>query len=425
MSIVHTAADPLERFIPISRQEIQDDLLQLPLQNVAELPLLNDFCQLIVALYHFNFHQLSEQLKRHYQPFNPDTDIITKQILSPSQLQQEQQQFIELISKLLNHANYEQFSKPALETAITDGTGQHGLAVTVDLDDYEAMLAFYRGSATQVSEKRTWKTLFLWRQRCEVPIYKRVIAVLKFKPIQQRIQELVAQGRTDAQAKRWVRKSRANLPEEMVNNQIFLKLFKNVPRLDIEVLFPNQQIRFKLFDKIRLALTGGGGTIGGIVATVTKLAVALNPVAIATAFAGLAVIIVRQVMGFFNLHTKYMMQLSRNLYFHNLDNNLGVVSHLVDAAEEEECKEAILAYYFLHTQREQHFTQTQLDQTIENYLREKYGIAIDFEVTDGVRKLRELGLLREQPNGELHVVDLAKACELLDTQWDNFFQYHH
>jgi hypothetical protein len=197
-----------------------------------------------------------------------------------------------------------------------------------------------------------------------------------------------------------------------------------VPRLDIEVLFPNQQVRLKLFDKIRLAVTGGGGTIGGIVATVTKLAVTLNPMAIAVAFAGLAAIIARQVMGFFNLHTKYLMQLSRNLYFHNLDNNLGVVGHLVDAAEEEECKEAILAYYFLHTQCDQYFTQVQLDQTIENYLREKYGIAIDFEVADGVRKLRELGLLVAQTDGRLQVVDLAQACELLDTQWDNFFQYH-
>jgi hypothetical protein len=421
---MHTATDPLERFIPISREEIQNDLLQLPLKNIEEQSLFNDFCQLIVALYHFNFHRLAEQLKQHYQPFNPDTDIISKQTFSPSQLQHKQQQFIELVSKLLNHANYEQFSKPTLEAAIADGVGEHGLSVTVDLDDYEAMLAFYRGSVTQILEKRTWKTLFLWKQRCEIPIYKRVIAVLKFKPIEHRVKELIAQGQTEAQARRWVRKSRANLPDEIVDNHIFLKLFKNVPRLDIEVLFPNQQVRLKLFDKIRLAVTGGGGTIGGIVATVTKLAVTLNPMAIAVAFAGLAAIIARQVMGFFNLHTKYLMQLSRNLYFHNLDNNLGVVGHLVDAAEEEECKEAILAYYFLHTQCDQYFTQVQLDQTIENYLREKYGIAIDFEVADGVRKLRELGLLVAQTDGRLQVVDLAQACELLDTQWDNFFQYH-
>jgi len=165
--------------------------------------------------------------------------------------------------------------------------------------------------------------------------------------------------------------------------------------------------------------------VGGIVITVSKVAAAaLNPWAIATAFAGLAVIIFRQVMGIFNLRTKYMMRLSRNLYFHNLDNNLGVVGHLVDAAEEEECKEAMLAYYFLHTYQDVDYNQGQLDQAIEMYLREKYGVRIDFEVVDGLRKLRELSLLLEQPGGILKVVDLTRACELIDAQWDNFFQYH-
>ena len=38
-----------------------------------------------------------------------------------------------------------------------------------------------------------------------------------------------------------------------------------------------------------------------------------------------------------------------NLYFRNLVNNTGVFYSLIDAAEEEESKEAFLAYYFLHT----------------------------------------------------------------------------
>ena len=44
-----------------------------------------------------------------------------------------------------------------------------------------------------------------------------------------------------------------------------------------------------------------------------------------------------------------MKALADSLYFKNLDNNAGVFHHLVDAAEEEEFKEAVLAYYFLLT----------------------------------------------------------------------------
>ena len=42
-----------------------------------------------------------------------------------------------------------------------------------------------------------------------------------------------------------------------------------------------------------------------------------------------------------------MKTLADNLYFKNLDNNTCVFHRLIDATEEEENKEVILAYYFL------------------------------------------------------------------------------
>ncbi len=116
-----------------------------------------------------------------------------------------------------------------------------------------------------------------------------------------------------------------------------------------------------------------------------------------------------------------MMVLSRNLYFHNMNNNVGVINYLIDMAEEEEGKEAILAYYFLHTRRDQNYTEEELDREIENYIQDKYGIAIDFEVDDGVRKLREEGILIEQEGGILKVLDLHETCVRLDKKWDDFF----
>jgi hypothetical protein len=181
-------------------------------------------------------------------------------------------------------------------------------------------------------------------------------------------------------------------------------------------------VRLKLFDKIKLAITGGGGTIFGIFTTIGKVvAAATNPILLIGAFVGLIGIIVRQIMNIFNQRTKYMMTLSRNLYFHNLDNNFGVMNYLIDMAEEEEGKEAILAYYFLYSQSDKDYTKEDLDREIESYLREKYGADIDFEVEDGVRKLREDGILTEQEGGVLKVLDLHDTSVILDQQWDNFF----
>ncbi|RKZ36332.1 MAG: hypothetical protein DRQ41_14645, partial [Gammaproteobacteria bacterium] len=171
-----------------------------------------------------------------------------------------------------------------------------------------------------------------------------------------------------------------------------------------------------------LSITGGGGTIGGIWTTVTKVTVAaVSPVTLAFAFAGLIGVIFRQIMNIFTQRDKYMMVLSRNLYFHNLDNNVGVMNFLIDMAEEEEDKEAILAYYFLHSHRDKNYTQEKLDSAIESYIQDKYGLAIDFEVEDGLRKLRQEGILIEEEGGILKVLDLQKACTCLDEQWDAFF----
>ncbi|OAD19640.1 conserved hypothetical protein, membrane [Candidatus Thiomargarita nelsonii] len=313
----------------------------------------------------------------------------------------------------------------------------YGLNVWVDLDEFEKLVVYFRGSAMRVDHKRTWQSLFLSKKAIEIPIYKRLFLLLKFKTEDQRVDELLKKWEADnpesdpetknkfeKKIRKQVQKSRQNLPEGLSEEQVFLKLFKDLPRTDLEMLFPNQEVRLKLFDKIKLAITGGGGTLFGIFTTIGKVvAAAANPVLLIGAFVGLIAIIVRQIMNIFNQRTKYMMTLSRNLYFHNLDNNVGVMNYLIDLAEEEEGKEAILAYFFLHTHADENFTKEKLDRKIEGYLKSKYGTDIDFEVDDGIRKLREEGILREEEGGILKVLDLQAASAILDKQWDNFFNF--
>ena len=65
---------------------------------------------------------------------------------------------------------------------------------------------------------------------------------------------------------------------------------------------------------------------------------------------------------------KYQGTLVTNLYFNSLDNNQGVIHHLIDQAEEEECKEALLAYHFLLTEPEAGRDEATLDARIERFL---------------------------------------------------------
>ena len=116
-----------------------------------------------------------------------------------------------------------------------------------------------------------------------------------------------------------------------------------------------------------------------------------------------------------------MKALSDNLYFKNLDNNAGVFYHLIDAAEEEEFKEAVLAYYFLLNAKEA-LTKKELDDRIENWLAERWDCHIDFEIGDAIDKLQRLELI-EVDADHLRGVALSAAKQQLDSIWDNFFTY--
>jgi len=414
-------SEKLKRFIPVSKQTIIMDLLNAPHWNEDERKLFDIFCAIFSALYHFKFHENLETLKYCYMPFNPDADVILTQQHSETRKQELRSTFIQELENLLNNANYEKLSETDINSALEEES-PYGVSVSVDLEDYADMILYYRGTATKVDYQRDWKWLFLKKKELRVPIYQRLLVVLRFKQEEERVKELLSKNEklTEKKARKQVKNSRATLPASLTGDMIFLKLFKNIPRHDIEMLFPNQHVRLKLFDKIKLAVTGGGGTIGSIFITITKVAAAANPFALVGAFIGLIGVIFRQIMSIFQHRTKYMMVLSQSLYFHNLDNNQGVISYLIDMAEDEECKEAILAYYFLATRK--NYTQEVLDRAIEKYVSDKYQVGIDFEVEDGLQKLHNEGLLTKHSDGTLQVLGLQKACECLDKQWDGFFQ---
>ena len=421
IQIIHDSKK--KRFIPISKQEIIADLLTDSTWNDTEKKLFSDFCQIFAALYHYKFHSHLEELKRCYTPFNPDNDIISKHEYSAEQKQEQETTLTKEMIELLNSANYEILEIDDINEAMA-AESYSGLNVSVDLDDFEQLLVYYRGLATKVEQKRHWKNLFLFKKTFETPVYKRMFMLLKLKSETKRVQDIVAvKGEQfEKQVKKQVHKSRSSLPLDINEQQIFLKLFKNIPRSDLEMLFPNRNIRLKMFDKIRLAVTGGAGTIIGIISTVGKIVTTFGIMTIIGAIVGLIGIIFKQIMNIFNQRNKYTMVLSQNLYFHNLDNNFGAISHLIDTAEEEEGKEVILAYYFLYHNPDKDFTQKDLDNEVEKYLKDQYGVSIDFEIDDGVKKLRDEGILIEQDDGILKVLDLQKSCERIDEEWDNFFR---
>jgi hypothetical protein len=101
-------------------------------------------------------------------------------------------------------------------------------------------------------------------------------------------------------------------------------------------------------------------------------------------------------------------------------NNAGVIDGLVSAAEEQDVKEALLAYHTLLTQGA--MTKDALDSAVELFLRERFGMEVDFEIGDALAKLERLKLVTN--NGDtLAAVGTDDALARLDEAWDGYFTY--
>ena len=379
-----------------------------------------EFCRILEALFHFEFHQKLETLKNAYTPFNPDADTQLITEYSPEEKQQLQKELVAGMTDVLNSANFEQITAGDLEQALAEES-LFKIRLEVDFDDFEEVIFFRRGESLK---QETLVTLYgLRKKRFSFTNYDRVAVYLKFKEKQY----------FDARDRKKL---------NFVPGSTIIKLFQNVPKADLEMLFPNIKVRMKTIDKV---IIGVPAAVSGIIVIVTKLSATLILIGSVLAFwlglskeeaqlnqkhlialgAGLATLggfLFRQISKFKNRKIKFMKALSDNLYFKNLDNNTGVFYNLIDAAEEEEFKEAVLAYFFLLTENRP-MQKAELDGLIEKWLETGWNCKINFEIEDALNKLERLELVTRE--GDIvQCLPLAEAKGRLDHIWDNYFTFN-
>lgn len=396
------------RFIPFRKKDVVTMCVQDGgLGEEAEV-LFRQIVLLLQSSYHFEFHKKLEALKDAYAPLNPSKD--TREVF-PSEADG---QLTDKLDGLLNDANYDKLSEENLKLAM-EQTSLFNLRLQVNFDEFQDVAVYTRGE----SERREMVPRFMGRFPKPVVFqsYDRVVLYVRFT------NDLAAND--------------FNKPGSTI-----LKLFQNVPKDDIEMLFPNTRLGMRLVDKLILgvpAVIGGGvvlstkmgaslillGGLLGFYAGLRSEPVHLDQAALLALVAALGTFgsfIWRQFGKFKTRKLGFMQRLMENLYFRNLDNNAGVFHRLVDDAEEEECKEAILAYYFLLT-RPTIRSRALLDESIESWFKSKWQAEIDFEVDDALKKLIDLGLVSLDEDSFLVAVPLEQAREKLDKRWDDYFTF--
>lgn len=408
-----------EHFIPFRRADVVRMCLEDGRLSPEEQASFDEFRRILEALYHFTFHQKLETLKECYAPFNPDQDTRPRHDWTDAEKRSRQKQLVGTLEEILVRANFRRATPEDLERALK-ASAFFQVHLRIRFDEFAEMVLFHRGCGRRVEVVPAF--FGLWKRKAEVEFFERVVLYVQFKE-----EEYFSEKRRQAML--------------FKPGSTLFKLFRDVPTADLEMIFPNTEISMRLVDKLMIgvpAVVGGVGIVVKLLSPMLLLAAFIGfwlglvtepqvfgtkeMVALVVAVGTLGGYLFRQLVAVKNRRLRFMKELADNLYFRNLDNNVGVFHRLIDAAEEEESKEALLAYYFLLTEGPR--TPEALDDRVEEWFEQKHGAKIDFEGDDALRKLECVGLARRE-DGRVRVLPLAAAKARLDCLWDNFFQHHH
>lgn len=359
-------------------------------------------------------------LEQAYEPFSPDTDLLLTRKFTDTERRTMQRRVVDDMRHLLEQANFCPIAPDAVEVILTRES-HYGLDLHVDFTAFEEVMIYYRGASTMQRTRRTLRK-FMRKVEFDIPIYQRLFLLFKLKPFEVRVREVMEEEHVSLkEARKIVTKLRAMLPPEVREDNIYLKLFKNIPRTDLEMVFPNTVVKFRLMDKLKLGATSVGGLGMGVASAAGKMALVFsNPIAAAGAVASLGAVAVRQVISFLNQKQRYMVIMAQNLYFHSLADNRGVMVMLADRAAEEDVKEEILLYTVLVKERARHSDLPAIDAAIEQYLAAEFGINVDFDLEDALQRLIADGIVTEGSDGYLHTLPPREAAAHLDAKWDLF-----
>ena len=360
------------------------------------------------------------ELEQTYEPFSPDSDLLITRKYTGDERIAMQKQLVEQVRALLINANFSEIHSSQIEILSQGST--YGLDLHLDLSVFDEVVLFSRGTTMRKDTKRSARSLYMRKEEFDTPIFRRLCVLFKLKPFDVRVAEVMAQLKCERRkAERIVTKLRSALPPGTNSDFIYIKLFKNIPHTDLEMVFPNTRIKFRPADKIKFGVTAGSGLGMGAAGAVTKLAaVTLTPFGLAGAVAAFGGVAARQVANFIGQRNKYMVKMAQNLYFHAMADNRGVLTLLADRASEEDVKEEMLLYSVLAKQTATIRDLDEIDAAIERYLKTTYGIDANYDIDDALKRLTDDGIVKQMPDGTLDTLSPALAAKHIDALWDAY-----
>ncbi|MGH6768500.1 MAG: TMEM143 family protein [Xanthobacteraceae bacterium] len=414
------ASEERDQFIPVRKTDILDKLVEHgPFADEAQRSNFRQICRMLAAVYHYEYFDKLEHLRHAYYYFNPEIDADGR--FDAATVEAAYAELNVAFLAVLKGANFVEVPHDEIEQAHR-ARAEMRVEVKAPIEDFREVRFFRRGHHQERFDVARW--FGYGRKQVDALVYDDIVLFVAMKTVPE------AEPRRRRTAQRKVRPG-----------AVLIKYFRNIASADLNALFPNVRVVMSTFDKVVLAvpaLAGGIPILLNLASTVTVLflvigfylgiSAAVQEDQMKGAFAAMSGLvalggfIMRQWVKYQRQSLKYQQELTDNIYFRNVNNNAGIFDHIIGAAEEQECKEAFLAYYFLHTAPAP-MSQADLDRSIEGWLKDKFKLDIDFEVEDALGKLERLRLL-VRDGDRLSVLSPERALARIDEVWDNYFQFN-
>ncbi len=373
---------------------------------------------LFAALLHHEAHDDLEALKALYDPLDPDAPPSRRDV-SMGAFEAFEAALIEVLTK----ANFAEIDP---DTVQTREATKHltGLSIKPSLAGIRRVRYFARGLRAEQMQRKSW--FGLRTRRIDAQVMNDVVVLVGFKGDDEIVR---SDRRAFASMRRGVRPGAA-----------IVKHFRSVASPELVTLHPGARPSMLRRDQFFLAapaIATGVPVLLNLWPALTVLFAVLaayfgasgviedselrRALAAISGLIAVVAFVMRQRLKYETQTLRYQKQLADTVYFRNLANNAGVLDLLVGAGEEQDVKEAIIAYGMLR-RAGRSLAKGEIDNFAESFLKDRFGLEIDFEIHDAIAKLERIGLVTREGDAYLPVAP-NEALLKLDAAWDGVFSF--
>ncbi|HLH98312.1 MAG TPA: TMEM143 family protein [Xanthobacteraceae bacterium] len=408
-----------DHVIAIRKSDLVEALLREGrLAEGAQQDGFRDICGAIGAILHQEYFAELERLRGDYFYFNPE--IEPHAALDRAALEAAYVSLIGSLTAVLAEANFVELTHAEVEAAHRSRPALR-VDTVAPLEDFREVRFFRRGHHEETIETGDWPVFR--RRSVPVIVYDEVVLLAALKPadrISERERRRLARG-------------------HLRPGSVLIKSFHNIASIDLNSLFPNVRVVLSLRDKLLLsgpALAGGVPILIKLASTITILFLVIGfyfglsrsvkqeemaeALAALSGLVALGSFIARQWLRYQRQSLKYQKEITEKVYFRNVNNNSGIFDAMIAAAEDQESKEAILAFYFLLTAGGP-AEASRIKSGIETWLAQTFGINVAFKIEDALAKLNRVGLAFKDDGG-WSVPPLERARDNLGRVWGDLLQ---